>query len=103
MKVNKLLPVSLFSVLATGCIVMPNVTTEYSERCQAEKKKIILTIEQEGEFGTRNCNGDHDCKAMFVGHIAGAAIIFPVSAIVSGSIALVGNTLYWLQERQCTE
>jgi hypothetical protein len=44
-----------------------------------------------------------DCKAMFLGNIIGSVIVFPVSAIISASIAVVGNTIYWVDEyQQCS-
>ena len=99
---KKILIISALTFGLMGCVVYPNVTTNYSEKCKTEKKKIELSIEQVGDFKMRNCSGDHDCKAQFVSQLAGAAILLPVSAIVSGSIALVGNTMYWLQEQSCS-
>lgn len=54
-----------------------------------------------GEFGARDCRGEHACKAAIVSQFVTAGTALPVSAIVSGSIALVGNTIYWLQEDKC--
>ncbi|WP_371189275.1 hypothetical protein [Thalassotalea maritima] len=67
--------------------------------CQIEKKRIELTVEQLGNFKAINCLNNHDCKAAFLSQIVGAGLLLPVSAIVSGSIAVVGNTAYWMMEQ----
>jgi hypothetical protein len=37
--------------------------------------------------------------SQFLAQVAGSAAVFSVSALVSGSIAVVGNSVYWLDEQ----
>jgi len=54
-------------------------------------------------FDDLECSNKGDCKTMFLSNIIGSIIVFPVSAIISGSIAVVGNTIYWVEEYgQCS-
>ena len=55
-------------------------------------------MEQVQTFSDIGCIND-DCKMEFVGAITSSALVTTTSAIVSGSIALVGNTLYWLESQ----
>lgn len=90
------------TVLLCACVVKPTVTTDYDQACQIETQKVELSVEQLAMFHQLHCSNTHQCRSQFVGQIVGAALIFPLSAIVSGSIAVVGNTLYWLNEKgQC--
>ena len=53
-------------------------------------------------FGELECPNKDDCKAQFLGQMLGSVIVFPVSAIISGSIAVIGNSVYWISEQgQC--
>ncbi|KGJ89427.1 hypothetical protein [Thalassotalea sp. ND16A] len=102
MHLHKILFLSSFCLLLCSCVVKPTVTTEYDNKCQIVKKKVELSVEQVELFEQLNCSGNDECKAEFLGQVVGAAVVFPLSAIVSGSIAVVGNTVYWLNEQgQC--
>jgi len=97
----KILITALFSVSLLGCIVKPNFVESYDHQCRTIKKKVTLTVEEMTSIGEADCDGSRDCKDEFIGHMIGTSLLFPISAIVSGSIALVGNTVYWLQEDKC--
>lgn len=92
---------TLLCVGLTGCIVKPNFESSYNSECNITQKRITLSVEQVAEFDARNCNEEHECKAAIVTQFVTAGLSLPVSAVISGSIALVGNTLYWLQEEKC--
>ncbi|MGB0835016.1 MAG: hypothetical protein ACPGR2_10895 [Psychrobium sp.] len=99
-------PMRLFIIIfcaigLMGCIVKPNFESSYNRDCNITQKRVTLSVEQVAEFGARDCEGEHACKAAIVTQVVTAGIALPVSAIISGSIALVGNTLYWLQEENC--
>ena len=86
----------------SSCVVKPTMTHEYHKNCKVVKKKIKLSVEQMEIFDELNCSGSHECKSQFLGQIVGATLVFPISAFISGSIAVVGNTFYWLNEQgQC--
>jgi len=84
------------SVLLCACVVTPKKVATYDEKCKVAMQKIELTVEQTEIFNDMHCSND-DCELDFVGDIASAVFTTSVSAIVSGSIALVGNTIYWLE------
>ncbi|OUS30714.1 hypothetical protein A9Q98_04200 [Thalassotalea sp. 42_200_T64] len=102
MHLPKIILLFSFSLLLCSCVVKPTVTSEYDNKCQIVKKKVELSVEQVQFFEQLNCSGNHQCKEEFLGQVVGAALVFPLSAILSGSIAVVGNSVYWLYEQgQC--
>lgn len=88
----------LLSSTACACVVVPKKVAGYDEKCMVSTQKVELTTEQIQTFEDIICN-NHDCKIEFLGAIASSALVTTTSAIVSGSIALVGNTLYWLESQ----
>lgn len=100
---NTLLLTFTLSTLCS-CVVKPIVTQEYDEKCKVVKKKVELTIEQVQTFNQLYCSDSHQCKSQFLGQVMSAAIIFPISAVISGSIAVIGNSIYWLNEQgECND
>src|SRR6185436_17062241 len=88
-----------FAFVATaalsGCIVYPKKVTEYDHDCRITRQH--LTLEYEYLWGDCPAGDEEACLAIIVG--TGA-----VSTVVSGSIVIVGNTLYWLEEQgRCEE
>jgi hypothetical protein len=83
-------------LLLTGCtyVVKPRVEAYYDEHCDIEFKKATLTVEQQEAWFLGHCSDKNECAAMLIANVA----VTPVSAIVSGSIVVVGNTYYWLQK-----
>ena len=82
---------------------MPKFTEKFDKKCQTVQKKVELSIEDAGIFGELECPNKEECKAQFLGQVLGSVIVLPVSAIISGSIAVIGNTVYWLEEQgQCS-
>ena len=75
-----------------GCVYLPRTTNAYDEECQVETRHLRLEATQIGAIGS--CN-NRDCAYVLVALGAVAA----ATAVVSGSIVLVGNVVYWL-ERQ---
>jgi hypothetical protein len=88
----------LFSSTACACVVVPKKVASYDEKCMVSTQKVELTMEQAQTFSDIDCI-NNDCKMEFVGAIASSALVTTTSAIVSGSIALVGNTFYWLESQ----
>jgi hypothetical protein len=75
-----------------GCIVVPQTREFYDADCRTMSKEIVLETAVVGRF--QGCAGDA-CAAMLLA----AGAITAASAVVSGSIAMVGNVAYWI-ERQ---
>ena len=75
-----------------GCIVLPQTEIVYDPDCKMHTRQVTLQTAYIGGF--QRCAGD-GCVAM----LAAAGFVTAASVVVSGSIAIVGNVLYWA-ERQ---
>ncbi len=78
-----------------GCIVVPQTREVYDAECRLLTRHMTLEAAYVGGF--QRCSGE-GCLALL--SAAGAVTAF--SAVVSGSIALVGNVVYWFERQgQC--
>ena len=75
-----------------GCIVLPQTEIVYDPDCKMHTRQVTLQAAYIGGF--QRCAGD-GCVAM----LAAAGFVTAASLVVSGSIAIVGNVVYWA-ERQ---
>ena len=80
------------ALLLAGCIVVPRSTEVYDPACRAYVKQMVLEAEVIGAIG--HCSND-GCAVM----LASMGIVSAASAVVSGSVAVIGNIVYWA-ERQ---
>ncbi len=80
------------AALLSACVVVPQTREVYDAECKVMKRQMTLQTAQLGGF--QSC-GDDACKALLVA----AGAVTAASAVVSGSVALVGNMLFWF-ERQ---
>ena len=86
--------VIVFAVLG-GCVYLPNTTTIYNQKCQTYQRRMTLEVQQVGTL--MGCQGDACAGALIAFGAVSAA-----TAIVSGSIVIIGNVVYWLEEQgQC--
>jgi hypothetical protein len=75
-----------------GCIYLPKTTTYYDPQCGSQERRMTLEAQQVAAFvGCAN----EGCASLLV--LAGA--VTAASAVISGSVVVVGKTVYWL-ERQ---
>jgi hypothetical protein len=81
------------SLLASGCVFYPKTVESYDPVCELRTRQMQL--KSEVMHGT--CGGSTQSEA--VGCLALAAGITAGSAVVSGSIVVAGNTVYWLEKR----
>jgi len=78
-----------------GCVVVPQTRQVYDPECRMLTRQMTLETAVIGSF--QSCAGDA-CVAM----LAAAGAVTAASAVVSGSIALVGNIVYWFERQgQC--
>ncbi|MFO1329533.1 MAG: hypothetical protein U1F56_19390 [Rubrivivax sp.] len=83
------------ALLLAGCIVVPRTAEVYDPQCRTMVRQVVLETEVIGAIG--GCRND-GCVVM----LASMGIVSAASAVVSGSIAVVGNMLYWAERRgQC--
>ncbi len=79
-------------VLLAGCVVVPHTREVYDAQCRVLTKEVVLETAVLGQFGS--CHGQ-DCAVL----LATLGIVTAATAVVSGSVAVVGNVVYWF-ERQ---
>lgn len=92
------LSVLVISSTLCACVVAPKKGASYDKNCMVSTQKIELTAEQIHVFNLENCI-NQSCSAEIIDTLAISTLITTTSAIVSGSIALIGNTLYWAESR----
>ena len=91
------------SLTLSSCVVKPTFKSRYDEDCQMVKRHVHLSMEEVGRFGLMNCSNE-ECLSQFLMQVVGATILVSTTVVVSGSIAVVGNTLYWIDERgECSD
>ena len=83
---------ALLAAALAGCIVVPQKQWVYDPECKTHTHQVTLEAAYLGGF--HRCAGD-GCVAM----LAAMGVVTAASVVVSGSIALVGNVVYWM-ERQ---
>lgn len=86
------LPVGAIAILLAGCVYVPRTTAVYDEQCRITARQMTLDLQQVGGFAGCSNQG---CAAMLV--TFGAVTL--ASAVVSGSIVIAGNVVYWFEKR----
>lgn len=86
------LTLCIAALALAGCVVVPQTREVYDPDCQVHHKQIVLEAAVIGHFGS--CGGDACAAAM-----ATFGIVAVATAVVSGSIAVVGNVLYWAEKQ----
>ena len=80
------------SLLLAGCVVVPHTVASYDPHCRTVARRMTLDTWQVASLG--GCSNE-GCVVL----LAAAGVTAAASAVVSGSIAVIGNAVYWL-ERQ---
>ncbi|MDZ4260929.1 MAG: hypothetical protein U1B30_01175 [Pseudomonadota bacterium] len=88
----------LLSSTVCACVVVPKKGASYDEKCMVSTQKIELTMEQRQIFNDIDCFSK-SCTSELTGALLTSTLAATTSAVVSGSVALVGNTLYWLESQ----
>lgn len=73
-----------------GC-AYPRTIHVYDEECQIMSRKMVLDL---ADVGPHRCASD--CIAELVGQTA----ILAASTVISGSIVVTGNVVYWLEKKR---
>lgn len=76
----------------SACIVVPRTTESYDADCRVVAKHMELTTVQVA--GIQHCSNNGCATALAVIGATAAA-----SAVISGSIVLVGNVVYWFEKQ----
>jgi hypothetical protein len=76
----------------SACVVLPQTREVYDPECQQTTRQITLEVAQLRGF--QHCYGD-GCVVLLVA----ASAVTLASLVVSSSIAVVGNIVYWKERR----
>lgn len=82
----------LLLLLLGACIAVPRTEVVYDPDCRIQFRQMRLDM-QSGDPGV-SCRGQ-DCLAWLA--LVGA--ISAASVVISGSIVIVGNSIYWLEKQ----
>jgi hypothetical protein len=86
---------ALCALALSGCVVVPQTRHEYEPRCGVAVKRVVLEVAVLPGF--HQCQG-RGCAEL----LAAAGIVTAATAVVSGSVAVVGNVIYWAERKgQC--
>ena len=81
-----------FVLLLQGCVFLPVTVEAYDPACRVVQRQMTL---QPVQLAAISGCGNGGCAAL----LGGAGVTAAASLVVSGSIAIIGNVVYWL-ERQ---
>ena len=81
---------ALLATLLAGCIVVPRTADVYDPRCKTYVRQMVLETEVIGAIG--HCHND-GCAVM----LASMGIVSAASAVIAGSVAVIGNIVYWAE------
>jgi len=82
----------LCAALLQSCIVVPRTIEVYDPECQIVARHMDLQTVQIGYISRCSNEG---CAALIVA----AAATVTATAIISGSIVVIGNTVYWFEKQ----
>jgi hypothetical protein len=83
---------ALLAIVLAGCVYAPRTVTVYDPDCRIVTRHMVLDAQQVGAIG--HCSNE-GCLTLLVAMGAVSA----VSAVVSGSVVVVGNVMYWFEKR----
>ena len=83
---------ALACTLASACMIVPVTIADYDPGCRLVTHHMELQAVQLAEIN--HCSGQ-GCEAVVIAGLSLTA----ASAIVSGSIAIIGNIAYWAERR----
>lgn len=92
MKRAVLVSIGLTACLLEACVFVPRTTQVYDADCQVVAKHMDLEPVQIAYI--EGCHGQ-ECSAVLAVFGATAA----ASAVISGSIVIVGNVVYWFEKQ----
>jgi hypothetical protein len=86
--------IAVISILS-GCIYVPTTVRRYDPSCRIVQRQMVL---EQVQIATLQDCGNQQCMSLLIA----ASFVSAASVVVSGTIALSGNVVYWLEERaQC--
>ena len=83
---------ALAGTLASACVIVPVTIVDYDPDCRLVTHHMELQAVQLAQIN--HCSGQ-GCEVVIIAALGVTA----ASAIVSGSIAVIGNIAYWAERR----
>jgi hypothetical protein len=92
---HRLVGLALATILLSSCVYLPETTVRYDPKCGVYERKMTIQPYQVGSL--MGCR-DEGCVAGLVA----AGVVSAASAVVTGSVVVVGNMVNWLEKQgQC--
>ncbi|MEO8297926.1 MAG: hypothetical protein ABI574_08975 [Burkholderiales bacterium] len=85
-------PAAALAWALTGCVFAPRTVSVYDPQCQIVTRQMVLDNQQVAAIA--HCRNE-GCLGLLVAMGAVSA----VTAVVSGSVVVVGNVAYWFEKR----
>jgi hypothetical protein len=86
---------ALAPALLAACVYLPETRTVYNAECGIFERRVSLEAHQVASI--MGCRGEACVAALAV-----AGIVSATTAVVSGSVVVVGKVVYWLEKQgQC--
>jgi hypothetical protein len=87
------LSLSIVAAAASFGCAYPRTIHVYDEACQITARKMVLDV--------ADVNPGHKCHADdCIGQLVFEAALLATSTVVSGSIVVAGNVVYWLEKKR---
>jgi hypothetical protein len=95
MKLSRLVPALAAGLLASGCAVVPMTRDSYDDDCKVATHHMELTTVQVKQVAV--CDTPLNIGGALC--VLGAVGLATVSTVVSGSVVVVGNVVYWTERK----
>ena len=99
MPLRSLVPIVLAGALASGCVIVPRTREGYDPDCQFVTHSMELEAVKVSEFQACGAQGHYAGNDLCVAAWVASLGVTAASAVVSGSIVVVGNVAYWAERR----
>ena len=84
--------IGILTLLLQACVFVPRTTTKFDEDCHILARHMTMEPVQIAQLSS--CTNSQCTEFMVVAGITAAA-----SAVISGSIVIVGNVVYWMEKQ----
>ena len=91
--------ITLSVIALSSCAYTPKQIRYYDDECGIISKKFIISKSKLHLFKKRGKCANDECIALALSHVVGSAFTGPVSALVSGTVVVAGNTILWLEKK----
>lgn len=96
---KKSLVIILSILMLSSCTAYKAKQIQYfDEECGIKSKKYVFAEDQIPLLSKgRKCENE-ECLKLFLSSVIGKVFVGPISTIISGTVVVTGNTIYWLEK-----